>query len=112
MRWSSRRRNSASSSGPLGRFPRPSGAGRDRPAGWRAIALSAAVAVEYQLKSAPAAVPESAWAVTQDLVRHDRRAMSHATAPTTNVAAMMPIQVLFVSRRNSAAGVSAASVRQ
>jgi hypothetical protein len=28
-------------------------------------------------------------AVIQDLVRHDLRAMSHANAPTTNVAAMM-----------------------
>jgi hypothetical protein len=50
--------------------------------------------------------------VTQDLARHDRRAMSHANAPTANVVAMMQIQALFLSPRNSAAGVSAASVRQ
>jgi hypothetical protein len=53
------------------------------------IAVSAAVHVEYQLKSAPATAPGPALAVTHDLVRHDLRAMSHANAPTTNVAAMM-----------------------
>jgi len=74
--------------------------------------VSSAVHVEYRLKSAPATLPGPVWAVTQDLVRHDRRAMSHANAPATNVAAMTQIQVFFESPRNSAAGVSAASVRQ
>jgi hypothetical protein len=69
--------------------PWPSGAGSDRPAGWRASAVSAAVHDEYELKSAPATAPGRAWVVTQDLVRHDLRATSHANAPTTNVAAMM-----------------------
>jgi hypothetical protein len=38
--------------------------------------------------------------------------MSHASAPTMNVAEMMQIQVLFERPRYSPAGVSAASVRQ
>jgi predicted ATPase len=82
FRSSSWRRKSSSSSGPLG-------ISSDRPAGWRAIAVSAAVHVEYQLKSGPATALGRALAVTHDLVRHDLRAMSHANAPTTNVAAMM-----------------------
>lgn len=108
MRRSSRRRKSGSSSGPLGR-PQPP---RERPAGWRATAASAAVQFEYQVKSVSASVMRATWAVAQELVRHDRRVMSQATAPTMNVAAMMPIQARFGKPGYSVAGVSAASVRQ
>jgi len=55
------------------------------------------------------------WAVlpvTHDFECRDRRAMSHASAPATNVAEMMQIQMLFGRPRYSTAGVSAASVRQ
>lgn len=108
MRRSSWRRKSGSSSGPLGRPQAP----RERPAGWRATAASAAVRFEYRVKSASASVVRATWAVAQELVRHDRRVMSQAMAPTMNVAAMMPTQVRFGNPRYSMAGVSAASVRQ
>jgi hypothetical protein len=49
--------------------------------------------------------------VTHDFERRDLRAMSHASAPTMNVAEMMQIQMLFERPRYSTAGVSAASVR-
>ena len=74
-----------------------------RAAGCRATAASAVAQGEYQ-------VP--ALAVTHDFERRDLRAMSHASAPTMNVAEMMQIQVLFERPRYSTAGVSAASVRQ
>jgi len=36
----------------------------------------------------PESVPRPAGPLTQDLLRHDLRAMSHATAPMINVTAM------------------------
>lgn len=74
--------------------------------------MSAAVQRVYQLKSSLARVVRPRGAVTHDLVRHDLRAISHASAPATNVAMMMQIQVCFGRPRYSVAGVSAASVRQ
>jgi hypothetical protein len=45
-------------------------------------------------------------------MRHGRREMIQAMAPTMNVVPMMVIQVRLDSPRNDLEGVSAASVRQ